>query len=276
MEDVARVILAIGSQEVAEEVLHLLDRSGRARVVATAADDRQLAEAVRQLEPDAVVAEPAIAAAGVGSAALLALTTRESIAHHRHADDASRGAAARREALGRDRRWMGQRQEGGLRRATLEGQPSAHDLGEDDRVVMLRVSSGENERERAVPRLPPELRETRTLPAKLIHVAAAELNESARIVSEPRPQLGAWRQLRFPCVQRRSLPRHPSRPEAVDKDSVPVRTLRGLVHALQSDIHRGPPYAPETAFRCHRPVGRVRPSLRRPAVRRGSRSAAGK
>ena len=80
MEDVARVILAIGSQEVAEEVLHLLDRSGRARVVATAADDRQLAEAVRQLEPDAVVAEPAIAAAGVGSAALLALATRESIA----------------------------------------------------------------------------------------------------------------------------------------------------------------------------------------------------
>jgi DNA-binding NarL/FixJ family response regulator len=80
MDDVARVILAIGSQEVAEEVLHLLDRSGRARVVATAADDRQLAEAVRQLEPDAVVAEPAIAAAGVGSAALLALATRESTA----------------------------------------------------------------------------------------------------------------------------------------------------------------------------------------------------
>src|SRR5436190_4415111 len=50
MDDVARVILAIGSQEVAEEVLHLLDRSGRARVVATAADDRQLAEAVRRGE----------------------------------------------------------------------------------------------------------------------------------------------------------------------------------------------------------------------------------
>jgi len=85
MDDVARVILAIGSQEVAEEVLHLLDRSGRARVVATAADGRQLAEAVRQLEPDAVVAEPAIAAAGVGGAALLALATRESVASLRAA-----------------------------------------------------------------------------------------------------------------------------------------------------------------------------------------------
>jgi hypothetical protein len=134
--------------------------------------------------------------------------------------------------------------EGGLRRAALERQPSAHDLGEDDRVVMLRVSSGKNERERAASRPSPEFRETRTLPAKLIHVALAELIESARIVSEPRPQLGAWRQLRFPCVQRRSLPRHPSRPEAVDQDPVPVRTVRRLVHALQSDIHRGPLYAP--------------------------------
>jgi uncharacterized Zn finger protein len=47
MDDVARVVLAVEAQEVAEEVLHFLDRSGRARVVATAADDRQLREAVR-------------------------------------------------------------------------------------------------------------------------------------------------------------------------------------------------------------------------------------
>jgi hypothetical protein len=82
---------------------------------------------------------------------------------------------------------------GGLPRAALERQPSAHDLGEDDRVVMLRISSGENEREPAVARLPPELRETRTLPAKLICVAPTELLEAIRIVSEPRPQsvLGA-------------------------------------------------------------------------------------
>jgi len=92
-----------------------------------------------------------------------------------------------------DRPW----QEGGLRRAALERQPSAHDLGEDDRVVVLRISSGENERERAVARLPPELRETRTLPAKLICVAPTELLEAIRIVPEPRPQLGARRQLRI-------------------------------------------------------------------------------
>src|SRR5439155_9285452 len=56
MDDVARVILSIGSQEGAEEVGHLLDRSGRARVVATAADDPQLADAVRPPEAGAAVA----------------------------------------------------------------------------------------------------------------------------------------------------------------------------------------------------------------------------
>src|SRR5262245_20805985 len=80
MDDVARVVLAVEAQEVAEEVLHFLDRSGRARVVATGADDRQLQEAVRQLEPEVVVAEPTIAVATVGSATLLTLAMRESVA----------------------------------------------------------------------------------------------------------------------------------------------------------------------------------------------------
>jgi Flp pilus assembly CpaE family ATPase len=79
MEDVARVVLAVEAAEVAEEVLHFLDRSGRARVVSTAGDDRQLAEAVRQLEPDAVVAEPGLALGGVDGVTLLALATRESV-----------------------------------------------------------------------------------------------------------------------------------------------------------------------------------------------------
>jgi len=80
MDDVARVVLALEAQEVAEEVLHFLDRSGRARVVATAADDRQLAEAIRQLEPDVIVAEPTVGVATAGSATLLTLAMRESVA----------------------------------------------------------------------------------------------------------------------------------------------------------------------------------------------------
>jgi Flp pilus assembly CpaE family ATPase len=76
----ARVVLALEEHDVAEEVMHFLDRGGRARVVATAGDDRQLAEAVRQLEPDAVVAQPAILAAGAPlDGAIIALDTRESV-----------------------------------------------------------------------------------------------------------------------------------------------------------------------------------------------------
>ena len=79
MDGVATVVLGFEEPEVAEEVMHFLDRSG-ARVVATANDRRQLEEAVRQLEPDVVVASPAIVAgAGLGTSVLLAIDTAESV-----------------------------------------------------------------------------------------------------------------------------------------------------------------------------------------------------
>jgi Flp pilus assembly CpaE family ATPase len=93
VDDLARVVLALEAPEVVEEVLHYLDRSGRARVVATAEDRRQLAEAVKQLEPDAVVAEPTLAADGLPTtASLLAIATRESVSSLRAA--VSAGARA--------------------------------------------------------------------------------------------------------------------------------------------------------------------------------------
>ena len=82
MDQVTRVVLALEAPEVTEEVMHFLDRSGRARVVATAADDRQLSEAIRQLEPDAVIAAPGLLGGRNGSV-VLALDTRESVARPR-------------------------------------------------------------------------------------------------------------------------------------------------------------------------------------------------
>lgn len=80
MEHVARVVLALEAPDVAEEVMHFLDRTGKTRVVATAQDDRQLSAAVRQLEPDAVVAQPSLVdPASVLGYSLLALDTRESV-----------------------------------------------------------------------------------------------------------------------------------------------------------------------------------------------------
>ncbi len=86
-EETARVVLALDVPEVAEEVMHFLDRSGRANVVGTASDERQLSEAIRQLEPDAVVAAPSMvpAADQLNGSALLALDTTQSVGTLRRA-----------------------------------------------------------------------------------------------------------------------------------------------------------------------------------------------
>jgi pilus assembly protein CpaE len=106
MEEVARIVLALEQPEIAEEVLHFLDRSGVARVVGTASDERQLLEAIRQLEPDGVVASPTLvpSRSELNGSTLLALDTAQSVASLRRAIRA--GAAgfflwpAEREALG--------------------------------------------------------------------------------------------------------------------------------------------------------------------------------
>ncbi len=61
MVGVARVLLACDEPMLAEEVMSFLDRTGRAKVVAAAADRQQLAEAVRQVSPDVIVATPSLA-----------------------------------------------------------------------------------------------------------------------------------------------------------------------------------------------------------------------
>jgi pilus assembly protein CpaE len=86
VDDVATVVLGLEASDVAEEVMHFLDRTGRARVVATAEDDRHLVEAVRQLEPDAVVAQPGLIDPVVArGSAVLALATRETVSSLRAA-----------------------------------------------------------------------------------------------------------------------------------------------------------------------------------------------
>jgi Flp pilus assembly CpaE family ATPase len=79
MDDLARVVLALETPDVLEEVLHFLDRSGRARVAGTAADPHQLAEAVRQLDADAIVAEPSLVRTSFDGPPLLALSARETV-----------------------------------------------------------------------------------------------------------------------------------------------------------------------------------------------------
>ncbi len=129
MEEIARIVLALEEHEVAEEVMHFLDRTGRARVVATASDERQLAAAIRQLEPDAIVASPSLAApAGSSSSGvLLALDTSETVQSLRGAIQAgARGFFV----------WPGDRDE--LARAAARALPPA-DLTADRRGRVVAV-----------------------------------------------------------------------------------------------------------------------------------------
>lgn len=81
MEDVSRIVLAVEGYQVAEEIMHFLDRTGDIRVVAAASDEHQLTEAVRQLEPDVVVTSPGLAPgrSSRGSSALLIVDTMETV-----------------------------------------------------------------------------------------------------------------------------------------------------------------------------------------------------
>jgi len=87
MEEVARIVLALEAPDVAEEVMHFLDRTGRARVIGTAVDGSQLVDAVRQLEPDAVVASPTLVGSreALNGSAFLAVDTSQSVGTLRRA-----------------------------------------------------------------------------------------------------------------------------------------------------------------------------------------------
>ncbi len=90
MQSVARIVLGVDSQELAEEVVDFLDRSGRARVVASVGSADDLAAALLDHRPHAVVGTPALvrAAGGVNGSQFLALDTAESLASLRGALEA--------------------------------------------------------------------------------------------------------------------------------------------------------------------------------------------
>jgi len=92
MQKPTRVVLALDAPDVSDEIVHALDRSGGAQVVATATDVRQLTEAARQLEPDLVLAEPRLAGGVPPGVACITIASRESVAALRAAIEA--GAAA--------------------------------------------------------------------------------------------------------------------------------------------------------------------------------------
>jgi len=78
----ATIVLGLDPPELAEEVMDFLDRTGRARVIGTASSGSELGKAVRERQPNAVVAQPELmhAAGPLDGSAFLALATSESVA----------------------------------------------------------------------------------------------------------------------------------------------------------------------------------------------------
>src|SRR4029453_11744743 len=87
MEEVPRIVLALETPEVAEEVMHFLDRTGRARVVGTAVDPGQLPAALRRRRAHAGGAAPPVVPSGgtVNGGAVLAVDTSQSVGALRRA-----------------------------------------------------------------------------------------------------------------------------------------------------------------------------------------------
>jgi hypothetical protein len=102
-------------------------------------------------------------------------------------------------------------------------QPTTQDLRQHDGVVVFCVVSRVDQRQRPLSRATSERRESRTLPPKLLDVAAAKLLEAFRLMPKPLPQLGARGELFLPSVEPGSLPGYPARPQPVDQYATTVR-----------------------------------------------------
>ena len=65
MRDVARIVLAVESEHLAQDVIDFLDRTGRAQVVDSVRDPSVVAAVVERERPDAVVGSPPCPGAGL-------------------------------------------------------------------------------------------------------------------------------------------------------------------------------------------------------------------
>jgi pilus assembly protein CpaE len=89
VQDVARIVLAVESEQMAHDVIDYLDRSGRAVVVDTVRDPDAVASVVHRERPDAVVASPFLIPPGsLNGSPLLAIGVDESVRTLRRAVDA--------------------------------------------------------------------------------------------------------------------------------------------------------------------------------------------
>ena len=99
-------------------------------------------------------------------------------------------------------------------------------------LVLRRIEKGDQ----SLPRLVSQFAESIGMPRELGPIAAAKFCPTFRVVTEPRPERAAWRDLAIPYVNFCLSLRDPAWPEPIDKDSGPVIPGGGLIDPLDSNV----------------------------------------
>jgi hypothetical protein len=128
-------------------------------------------------------------------------------------------------------------------------------------VVMLLITRAKNKRERPFASQATQFIELFAMMLKLARVAASELIPAIDVVSEPPPQLGAWRDIAEPVIDGPLLFRHAARPKPINQDARPVARGMRLVGSFKLDVelrgwrdHRRPasnPLQPGDVRQCY-------------------------
>src|SRR5689334_5018116 len=107
---------------------------------------------------------------------------------------------------------------------------------QDDGVVMRLVANRIDQCDRALAGERAQLGDEIRMLAQLLGVAVAKFIPALWVVMEPLAELGRWRDLLHPLVERGFLSRDSARPQAVDEDARAVLTRGRVVGPLQLDV----------------------------------------
>src|SRR3954451_21713250 len=112
----------------------------------------------------------------------------------------------------------------------------AHDVCDDDSVVVLLVACGVDDRDGPAPCATSQFEDVIAPVDELATVSRAKLIEPGGVMGKPAAQLVARRELTRPLVEARALPRDATWPHVVDEDAVAVAAVGFVVDALDAHV----------------------------------------
>src|SRR4051812_2954639 len=120
--------------------------------------------------------------------------------------------------------------------ARVSGIRIADQLGDDDRVVVLLIACGVDDRDGTAPCATSQLEDVIAPVGELATVSRAKLIEPGGVMGEPAAKVVARRELARPLVEARALARDATWPHVVDEDAVAVARIGVVVDALDAHV----------------------------------------